>query len=121
MTRRMLLLEDDGLLRKQIAVFFRRLGYEVHVAQTVAAFRALAEHGRFDTFLFDLSLPDGDGLVAWQAVRASQEGARAILMTAHGGPGLAERAAQAAVDVVLPKPLDLLTLQEAAAAGVRAA
>ncbi len=116
------------MLRKQIARFFRRGGYEVHEAETVAGVLELAADERFDTCLFDLSLPDGDGLVAWQAVRAFQPGARLILMTAHAGPGLAERTAAACVYAILAKPLDLFTLQavaESAASrgrdGVRAA
>lgn len=124
----LILLEDDRLLRKEIGRFLRRCGYEVHATDTVAGFLALASSLRFEACLLDLALPDGDGLAAWSAVRTAHPDAAVIVMTAHGGPGLAERAAAAGVSVVLPKPLDLVVLQTAVAAarpagnlGVRAA
>jgi DNA-binding NtrC family response regulator len=112
MARRALILEDERVLRKHVARLLEREGYEVCAAETVGAFRELAGVGRYDVVLLDLSLPDGDGIRAWEQVSGGQPDAMALLMTAHGTADTACRAAAAGIVAVLPKPLDLRRLVE---------
>ena len=108
--RRMLILEDERLLTKHLARLFAARGYEVQTVGTVASFVAVARGERFEMLLLDLHLPDGSGLDAWEEARATQTGARAILMTAHGSADVARRARELGIHAVLSKPLNLSLL-----------
>lgn len=113
MERRILILEDEPLLAKQLARLFARRGYEVHSASSVAQFLALALRLPFQALLLDLRLPDGDGLEAWARARGAQAGAVVVAMTAHGGADAARRADELGVRAVLAKPLDVSSLLSA--------
>lgn len=109
MARRVLILEDDAPLIRQLGRLLTTRGYEVHVTSSVAAFLATVEGERFDAFLLDLWLPDGNGLDAWATARSGQRTAAAILMTADFTPEVERKAA--ALDMsALPKPLDVAAL-----------
>lgn len=110
MRRRILILEDDVLLRKQLRRLFHARGWDVRDTESVSAFVDAAAEASFDACLFDLSLPDGDGLDAWRRARSSQPAARPVLMTAHGGAGVDERAWALGVLTTLAKPFDLAAL-----------
>jgi DNA-binding NarL/FixJ family response regulator len=60
--------------------------------------------------LFDLSLPDGSGLDAWESAGLHQENATAVLMTAYGTDDVTCRATRLGVHAILGKPLDLPVL-----------
>lgn len=113
MSRRILILDDDDLLRLQLHRLFTRRGYEVETADSISAFVAALSASRFDACLFDLSLPDGNGLDAWASARLHQREATAVLMTAYGTEDVARRAARLGVHTVLGKPLDLPVLLSA--------
>lgn len=119
MTRRMLLLEDDAILRKHLCRLLARHGFEVRAVSSVDAFLSWALRLEFQAFLLDLSLPDGDGLDAWGRARSVQPGAVAVLMTAHGSDEVARRAADLGIQALLPKPIDVPNLL--AALGARSA
>jgi len=110
MGRRILIVEDDDLLRAQLSRLFTNRGYEVETAASISAFVAAVAGSRFDACLFDLSLPDGDGLEAWAAASALQREATAVLMTAYGTDHVVRRAERLGVRTILGKPLDLPTL-----------
>ena len=105
--RRILILEDDTLLAKQLARLFAGRGYEVHCTDTVERFRLVAGDLQFDAVLLDLSLPDGNGVDAWTAVRGRQQDAVAVLMTAYGSEEVEQRAKAHGIRSLLEKPLDL--------------
>lgn len=107
MNRTLLLLEDDTVLHRQLARFLARRGFEVSSAASVAEFEAALRSAPFDAVLFDRSLPDGDGVDAWEALRHLQPAAVAVLMSAYAGPGVTERALASGVRAVMPKPLHL--------------
>jgi DNA-binding NtrC family response regulator len=110
MARRALILEDEKVLRKHLGRLLQREGFEVCAAASVQTFRDHVACERFDVVLLDLSLPDGDGICAWEQARGEQPAARAILMTAHGSADTARRAAASGIAAVLAKPLDLRAL-----------
>ena len=110
MARRILILEDDALLSKQLRRLFVSRGYDVHAVGSVGEFQAVAASGRYDALLLDLSLPDGNGLDAWSAARTSQDGAIAVLMTAYGTDDVERRAEGLGINTTLPKPLDMQVL-----------
>jgi DNA-binding response OmpR family regulator len=60
MGKRLLLVEDEATLARAVGRLLRRAGYEVYLAGTCDEARRAA--GRFSLGVFDLDLPDGDGL-----------------------------------------------------------
>jgi two-component system KDP operon response regulator KdpE len=116
MRRRILILEDDAMLRKLLRRLFSARGWDVCDTGSVTAFLDAAAEAPFDACLFDLSLPDGDGLDAWNRARRSQPDARPVLMTAHGGRGVDERASALGVLTTLAKPFDIATVVAAVGA-----
>jgi DNA-binding NtrC family response regulator len=119
MARRILIVEDDDLLRAQLCRLFTGRGYEVETAASISEFVAAVAASRFDACLFDLSLPDGNGLEAWARARAHQREATAVLMTAYGTDEVARRAVRLGVHTILGKPLDLPVLLAAVGSGPR--
>jgi len=114
---RVLILEDNAPLIRQLRHLLTTRGYEVRETSSVATFLATAAAERFDACLLDLWLPDGNGLDAWATARKGCQ-TPAILMTAHCTPEVERRAAALDMSALLPKPLDvpaLLAALEAAA------
>jgi CheY-like chemotaxis protein len=100
-----LILEDDGVLRKQLSRYLGRHGFAVTATASIREFRASLASSRFAAVLLDLSLPDGDGVEAWAGCRTEHPEATALLMTAQAGPEVSERAGRAGIAAVLDKPL----------------
>ena len=66
---RVLVVDDENLLRTMVEVACRRLGHEALCAATVAEGRRLAAAG-VDVILLDMLLPDGNGLEVQQELAA---------------------------------------------------
>src|SRR5437763_2909350 len=84
---RLLLAEDDELLRRVFARAFRADGYEVDVAADGEAALALLKDKRFDAILTDIAMPRLSGIELLRAVREHDSDVPIVLMT--GGPELA--------------------------------
>ena len=97
---RILLVEDDEIVREVIAAGLRSAGLTVQIVGTAAEARALLAMGLFDLAVVDVHLPDGLGVSLLPARIPI------ILMTSNAGP--ADRAAgldRGADDYIL-KPVD---------------
>src|SRR5664279_3428972 len=70
---RILLVEDDAVLREVIRRSLEDAGNVVDVASTVADAHYLWSIQSFDAVVLDLNLPDGSGLTALRAARARDE------------------------------------------------
>ena len=106
--RRLLVVDDEPLIRWSVAEAFRDLGCEVEVAGTaVEALQAASSPDRFDAVLLDLRLPDSSGLALLDLLRAAEPAARIILMTAYATPELKQEALARGVSYVLNKPFEL--------------
>ena len=66
---RVLVVDDENLMRTMVEVACRRLGHEALCAATLAEGRRLAAAG-VDVILLDMLLPDGNGLDAQQELAA---------------------------------------------------
>jgi len=58
--KRLLIIEDQPIIGRALARIFEKEGYEVDVAQTHAD--SLAFHGTYECGVFDIELPDSDGV-----------------------------------------------------------
>jgi EAL domain-containing protein (putative c-di-GMP-specific phosphodiesterase class I) len=108
---RLLLAEDDELLRRVFARAFRAEGFEVEVAADGEAALALLKDQRFDAILTDISMPRLSGIDLLRAVREHDSDVPIVLMT--GGPELATalQAIEHGAFRYLVKPVELSELK----------
>ena len=104
-----LVIEDETLLRKQIAAHLESLGADVTGVGTLETARqSLAEFG-FDFALLDVNLPDGRG-TALLADKSFSPSTGVIVMTADGGVAGAVEAMKLGALDYLVKPFDVAEL-----------
>jgi DNA-binding NtrC family response regulator len=101
-----LVLEDDGALRKRLAAYLANLGAEVTECATLGEARRLAGTLRFEFALVDLHLPDGNVLELLRA-GAFSENTGIVVMTAFGGIKEAVEAIRLGAGDYLTKPFEL--------------
>jgi DNA-binding NtrC family response regulator len=102
--RRVLVTDDDPLLRWALSARLEELGLEVIEAGTVQ--RTLEREGEADLVILDVRLPDGSGLDAAREILARRP-RPLLLMTAFATPELAAEAARAGVRHCIEKPFDM--------------
>ena len=81
---RLLIVDDDELLRQALARRFERQGLAVTVAANGAEAIARAEAARHDVALLDLHLPDMSGIDVLARLKEVQPELEALMLTAHG-------------------------------------
>jgi DNA-binding NtrC family response regulator len=133
MGQRVLLVEDEPILKVTLTNDLTEEGYEViAIADGADALRLIQEQS-FDAALLDLKLPKVDGLTLLQSFKAANPSGIAIMMTAYGTIESAVAAMKAGASDYLLKPFpadELLVLlssllaehtkrEESGAAGVR--
>ena len=102
---RLLIVEDEEVLARNLAKAFGGRGIDVKHASTVAtAIKAAADEPP-DVVLLDLRLPDGSGLDVLDALAGGD--ASVIMMTAYGSVADAVAAMQRGARDYVQKPLDL--------------
>ena len=93
---RILVIDDDALLRRAIRVALEAAGYEViEAGDGDAALHVYREQGA-DLLLVDLFIPEPDGLEVIRTVRGEVPGAKIIAMSGGGSLKLDLLAAAAA-------------------------
>ena len=60
--KRLLIADDDTEMRLLLAEYFRRLGFQVDERESGQAALEAAISGRFDCFIFDVSMPGMSGI-----------------------------------------------------------
>ncbi|GGM62807.1 DNA-binding response regulator [Dactylosporangium sucinum] len=105
MTIRILLAEDQGMMRGALALL---LGLEpdLEVVAQVATGDAVvptAVRERPDVALLDIEMPGGDGLTAAAELRRRLPGCRVLILTTFGRPGYLRRAMEAGASGFLVK------------------
>ena len=100
-----LVVEDESLLRRQLAANLERIGAEVATADTLAASRQRLRAGQFDFVLLDVNLPDGLGTDLLRE-KVFPPATAVIVMTANGGVTSAVEAMRLGATDYLVKPFD---------------
>jgi DNA-binding NtrC family response regulator len=80
--RRVLIVDDEPLIRWSLAERLRGDGYDIVEAGTATQAIELADQG-FDLVLLDYRLPDGDGLAVLRQLRDVDPDTLVIMLTAH--------------------------------------
>ncbi len=82
MPKRILLIDDDALLRRSLAFNLEQAGYQTHTAANAEDGITIAASQRPDLILLDINLPGMDGLDALKKLRIEQH-IPVILLTAR--------------------------------------
>jgi len=103
-TRRVLIAEDEALIRMDLAEMLAEEGYDV-VGQAADGEQAiaLAEELRPDLVILDVKMPRLDGITAAERI-AEQRIAPVVILTAFSQRDLVERAREAGAMAYLVKP-----------------
>jgi two-component system OmpR family response regulator len=104
---RILLVEDDAVLRKVLCASLSDAGHRVDEAATLAHTRALWHVQSFDAVLLDLNLPDGSGLNALREARRRGDSTPVLILSARDRATERIAGLDAGADDYLGKPFDL--------------
>jgi DNA-binding response OmpR family regulator len=100
------IVEDDKLLREEMAIYLGNQGMQVHAVNSASALDDLIARARIDVFVIDLNLPGEGGLSLCGRLRTSMPQAGIVVCT--GRSSLVDRIAayqQGGADVFLAKPV----------------
>jgi two-component system alkaline phosphatase synthesis response regulator PhoP len=102
--KRLLIADDDTDMRLLLAEYFRRLGFQVEERESGMAALEATIAGRFDCFIFDVSMPGMSGIELLKRVRDRGIQTPALFLTAHDA--LSDKVAgfEAGADDYLAKP-----------------
>lgn len=108
---RVLVVDDEATLRKNIARSLRRAGFEVITVADGAGARQALDDGDIDVLCLDIHLPDEDGLDLLEEFRQTFPGIPAIVMSGAVNPEHRPRALRLGVEEFLSKPFRLAELK----------
>ena len=83
MTRKILLIDDDALLRRSLSLHLQQAGYQVHTAASAEDGLKISQGEPVDLILLDIGLPGIDGLDAMQILTTRWE--RRLFLSLLGG------------------------------------
>jgi len=106
-----LLLEDDTALAN-ILVDFLQDDYEVMHTYSMKKALSIAQDEKFDLYIFDINLPDGDGISLLNELRAFHDETPTIFITAFTDTKYLKSAFSAGANDFIKKPFDLEELEQ---------
>ncbi len=104
---RILIVEDDAVLRDGLSVGLGLAGFTADAVETCAAADAALRSSEFDAVVLDLMLPDGSGLDILKGLRLRQQDIPVLLLTARDGVDDRIAGLDSGADDYLGKPFDL--------------
>lgn len=104
---RILLVEDNRALSEGLVALLRGSGYAVDVVGDGASADAVMAAEAFDLVILDLNLPEMDGLDVLRAMRARQNKAAVLILTARGTQEEKVRGLDLGADDYMIKPFDV--------------
>lgn len=119
-TGRILIVDDEEIVREILNDMLTRLGYEVVVAATGQEAVALyaAASGTIDAVIVDLIMPGMDGAQTFDALRAIDPGVRALLSTGNSPDGLTQELLDRGMLELVPKPYRMEDISRAVSAAL---
>ncbi|MEO8038882.1 MAG: sigma-54 dependent transcriptional regulator [Betaproteobacteria bacterium] len=123
MTDTLLLIEDEPLLGSELARHFRRDGWEVATATTLAEARRYLVVDELQPLVTvsDMSLPDGNALDLLESLQQRVTSGEWLFLTGYGGVSDSVRALRLGAFDFLEKPCDLERLDLVVAGAARSA
>ncbi len=110
---KLLLVEDEAVLRGGLARVMRTRGFDVQTAASTPAAEVLLRRERFDAVLTDFGLgPDGDGVDVLKLTQRLYPGALRLLMTGDPLRPRIHEIVGRVIDHTYRKPLELRVLTD---------
>ena len=107
MSARVLVLDDESNIRDLLSIALRHVGYEVVTADSCLAARNLVTQRPCDLLIFDVMLPDGDGIELCQRLRRDGVKAPVLFLTARDATEDKVRGLTVGGDDYVTKPFSL--------------
>lgn len=104
---RVLIVEDESLIRWSLRQKFEERGYQVTEAESGRAAFAALESGAFDLIVLDYKLPDTTGLDILRKIRDTDSDAVVIMMTAYSTIESAVEAIKLGAFDYISKPFEM--------------
>lgn len=105
LVKKILLVEDEPILRKHLARFLRRKGHTVVCTTDSDEAFPLLKGGSVDLLITDLVLPSGKGFALVE--EGKKRGLKVAVITAYGSQAVQEKLLRLGVFGYLEKPFDL--------------
>jgi DNA-binding NtrC family response regulator len=109
---RLLVVDDEPVVRRALAALLGSMGLEVTTAEDGVDAEAKLRGGAFDLIITDLKMPRADGFAVLKAVREHQPRVPAIMLTGHGSIGDCVTAMRAGAWNFLTKPFHEVELEQ---------
>ncbi len=103
---KILLLEDDTALAS-ILVDYLEDDYEVDQTYSMKKALSLSEEGKYDLYIFDINVPDGNGISLLKELRSFSDTTPAIFITAFHDTKYLKSAFESGANDFIKKPFDL--------------
>ncbi|HYG62994.1 MAG TPA: sigma-54 dependent transcriptional regulator, partial [Thermoanaerobaculia bacterium] len=107
---KILLVEDEPVIRFGIRDFLENKGFEVDEAADLESGRVVFQRSRPDAVILDYLLPDGNALDLIEELRTLDPEVPVVVLTGHGSIDLAVRAIKEGAENFLTKPVELPAL-----------
>ena len=104
---RLLLVEDDSIISKNIMIFLKRKGYSVDLSESIEDAYDKSTTEDYDLIILDRGLPDGDGLTLIKKIRDEDVHIPILVLTARNEDIDIIEGLNLGADDYLSKPFDL--------------
>jgi two-component system, OmpR family, response regulator MprA len=112
MAYRLLVIDDDPIVRETLLHMLQFEGYEVQTAEGAEEAFALLQPGKFDLVITDYCMPRMDGAQLAAAIKDRDPKQRVLMITAHAE---SVKGLPKGVDILLCKPFSINSLRGAMA------
>lgn len=111
MKLKVMVVDDEEVIRMFVRNTLEKLGYEVSEAADAAGLKEAYAGSHPDVVLLDLKLPDADGLTLLPQMKKKWPDAEVIVLTGHGSIETAVEATKRGAYYFQTKPFDAATLK----------
>jgi len=104
---KILIVEDDPLVRKTFARLMEEENYQVHCAENCRPALEELERERFDLVLTDIRLGDGDGIEVLECAKKTNPGGIVFMITGYASLDSMKKAMRKGAEDYIVKPIDM--------------
>ena len=103
---KIMLIDDDVELTKELSIFLKKQEYEIKITHNLAESFETIRHYQPEIVLLDLKLPDGSGIQLLEEIKANTPETTVLILSAYGTIDTAVEAIKKGAENFLTKPVD---------------